>query len=482
MKFLDNISLLKLSGLEYFIFLDLSGISVNIYLIRRWENLLRINKNADLSLKIVDSCIFEDDPVFKNSKSYIKKLVEKYGLKDPSLIIGINDFRFSTRALPADTDDVQLWFTENTGKFLPEGQPAEEFVFSYQDYKKDEHQSHYFLVIARTNYIETIQNALSDLNIRILALFPFQLSILEAEHNKNNTLYIDLKKDRISFCFINHSILYKEIFISEDTSCNKMPEYFDEIKQYIIQSSGNQSLNDPEIYIDAHQNLHIESKILAGIFNNSKVHYNPAVQNKIYFSFVKLMNSFDSGINLLSKDLFENGREYVEKKSVFRLILGSAALLIIFLIFDFGMELYFSSRDKDIHDVQLIASLEKRGIEKLEKENVFIRSNISLVKSIKNNKLWTSAVMKQISEIIPEKCFLTDIKISEEATFTGIELNGYACFQQNIVDILAGMEAIKNFKDIKLVYSSSNNHDRRFVSDNAPDLIKFCIRANCYEN
>ena len=176
---LSNLSIIKLAGIKQFILVDIHKDTFELKLLLRKEKFYRvkqgpINSNYEIIYETSGS-ISNDYSVLTES---LKELLTKNKIKkEIFLIVGINEFKFYTAMIPEDVEDPELWFIENSNKFIPEGSTNNQFRFSYEKLKQDEQFSSYLVVVVRNDYVDKILEAVSIPKINLLAVYPFALAI-----------------------------------------------------------------------------------------------------------------------------------------------------------------------------------------------------------------------------------------------------------------------------------------------------------------
>ena len=136
---LNKISFLKCAGINKIIFIEVYSTVVKFVCLKSKEPFYKILGTKDfhkLEITAVENHPLEDD--FNIVSNLLKKFIDKNNLHDLLAVVGVNDFKFSNTYLPADVEDAESWFYENTSAFLPAGKSIDEFAYSYEKYKSDE--------------------------------------------------------------------------------------------------------------------------------------------------------------------------------------------------------------------------------------------------------------------------------------------------------------------------------------------------------
>ncbi|MBK7980279.1 MAG: hypothetical protein IPK06_09855 [Ignavibacteriae bacterium] len=333
-KYIKNLSFFRISGIRKFIVLDIHKDVAELYYVQIKEPLYRINKS-----KLIESInlLFSENIYFGNDLSlvteHLKQFVKKYELYETYIIIGINDFRFKTIKLPKDAEDNELWFEENTDKFLPEGRVSDDFIFSYEKYFEDEDNDYYYLVIARRNYIESLTKVCQVTGITIIKIspIPLQLHLIEIIKDKYK-LFLSFREEKIIYTFSDnkHNLIFGETFLSNINSVikgielknNSISNGLTEIKQN-LSSFINEYESELNIFTVSNNKDNDNYKsIVKSVFFTENV--NPDILNieKLKLA-IALNNTFtgkDDSINLLPPDISSNNYELLEKKTSLRIV------------------------------------------------------------------------------------------------------------------------------------------------------------------
>jgi Tfp pilus assembly protein PilN len=503
-NFLNNISLLKLAGINKYICIDIHSGFVKFSCLRRKEPFYKIQKNSGHEeFEIVAFSTHTGNDLVVIEK-IVKDFILKYSFNDAVIIAGINDFKFSLLQIPADTEDIDGWFSENRNKFLPEGRPADEFTFSYELYKKDENYKNYFVIIARSDFINSVYKACSSAGLKIICSLPFSLSGSVFFAENKNTLLLDFEEDKINYLFksAGDNIIYQEnycdIFYNnrennsltkeKSLNINSLNNFIEEIKQTVTLSFGVQNVENIDIYIICLPEYYnaISSQIkkyfdLYDLYPKSpseNIYYTASI-----FAANKVIDDFNTTQNLLNISVIKNEREIIEKQTAFRIVLAAGVILITLLLVAYFSENYINDRLAEQETVYLESEAKAESIKNLKTENSYLKNNLKLLSELKGNRVEYSSLLFDITKTINYGSCLSSIKLKESGgNLIYIEYTGISESQRSLAEFISNMEHSLRFRDISLVYSALLKETRQNlqVQLQEEDYISFKMTAKYY--
>lgn len=498
-KYIKNLSFFRISGIRKFIILDIDKDVAELNYVQIKEPFCRINKS-----KLIESInlLFSENIYFGNDLSivteHLKQFVKKYELEEAYLIIGINDFRFKTIKLLKDAEENELWFEENTDKFLPEGRVSDDFIFSYEKYFEDEDNDYYYLVIARRNYIESIISACQVSGITIIKISPFSLQLHFMDSLKEKfLLFLNIGKDKIIYTFSDNkqNLIYGEIFLSfqnistEDSEAKNtiIKNGLSDVKQNIIPLL-NEKVNELNIFITSsslenENNITLVNSIFLteyvnpNIFNTKHNEITPAIVLN------NLFTGQDDYINLLPTETETKNREVLEKKTSLRITLAFGVVLIFMLLFTYLGENIISSMKINNENKLVEVDSKTKMLETYENENSKLLNNLSMLSKLKGKRVIYSKVLLSLIDGLDNKSCFTDLSINETNNELIIKIEGLAYSQQNVTVTIENVENLDNFKDVSLEYANSverAKYNKARLPQNT--MIEFALSAKYNEN
>ena len=430
---LKNISILKLAGINKFILLDVYP---------GYLKILYLHLNKPFYKLTINSPVTDCEIIAYEKENYngslegiehiLKTFILKHSVEGAHLIIGINEYRAKTIVVNKEVEDVNLWFLENTDKFIPAGRPIEEFSYSYEKYKEDDDNYYYLIAVSRKDYIVKLTKACANTGIKILSITPFSLALHSLEQVKNvKAVLVDISLTALKYSYTDSNgnlftgEFYHQIFNSEPTESaggsidqNKLIELLKQLGEAIkFASNGNGTgeLNlflsvDPVYYKEIEE---VIKKFLLPVSLNKN--YEDVKPNLLTFFFVldNTTNKFDDKINLLDNEVIDKERFKVEKQIVFRATLASGAIIMSLLFLMFILESFVAGKIKAGQDNLLEVTAKTSVAEKLEVENLKLRSNLKVLEQLKGNRVTYSNLLTSLSKVVTKKSCFTDINLKE---------------------------------------------------------------------
>ena len=122
-KLLERLSFLKIAGKDKFLIINIYREWLHLIYLKSKEPFFRITKSDYIvNYRIVDKQLLKRDDSLSDIKDSINNFINKNNINDALTLIGINEFKLHSIKIPEDVDDIAAWFSENSTKFLPEGQ------------------------------------------------------------------------------------------------------------------------------------------------------------------------------------------------------------------------------------------------------------------------------------------------------------------------------------------------------------------------
>ena len=385
-NFINNLSLFRTAVIQKFLLINIYPDTVKFLLLKRKESFFKLSKtDAGNNFVILSSEHFDWMGDYFFLKSKLKEFIKTNNLKDIAVFIGINEFKFSTVTVQADTEDIDLWFLENSAKFLPEGRPADEFGFSYEKIKEDESHKYFNLVVIRSNYVNEIIKNLSAEGIRIYGIFPFHLAICSYDNpEEKNRLLLDFSSSKVLYSYLSRvSIFFSgEIFnqyIIDDDSIRKIDEEevnssLLQIKQNLTLNFGNNSIEQLEVYLCSRkEDYEILKSNVEKVFYDSPINSSHSTEEYAFlpsiFAYNKILKDNDLKINLLPQESQVKERELVEKQMGLKVILAIGGVIIFLLLLSNVLDGFLRSSLEEEQTNAITVNSETMKLNSLQKEN-----------------------------------------------------------------------------------------------------------------
>ena len=502
-NFINNLSLFRAAVIQKFLFINLYPDVVKFILIKRKESFFKLtNVDAGKDYSIISSEYFDCKADYLLIKNKLNEFIKKNNLKDAPAFIGINVFKSSAVTLQADTDDIDLWFSENAAKFLPDGRPADEFGFSYEQINEDENHKYFNLAIVRHDYVNEIIKNFSIEGIRIYGIFPFHFSINSFDYQaEKKRLLLDYSSGKIIYTFLSRTSNFfsGEIFskisvedvVERELNREEIKASLIKIKQNVSSNFGNNSLSQLEVYLCCRkEDYEIIKSDVENIFNEVPISINNNLKPEEHlflpslFAYNKILKDNELKLNLLPPEFQVKEREFIEKQLSLKFILGIGGVLIFLLLFSNALNGFLRCSLEEAQSNALTVSSDAMKLSNLQKENQYLRANYKLLKKLKKHEKKYSTLLYNISRFIKDGSCLTGLNIKEnENKSINIEIAGLAYEQQDIADIMKRMEDDKKFSDINLLYTSVIKPEELQLKGNIPhnkSLVQFNLSAKYY--
>ncbi len=504
-KKIENLSFFRLSGIRKFIILDIYKNYVNITFLKIKEPPYYLTKESLItSFNILFSELLEYGNDLSIISQKLNGISKKYKLDEAFILVGINEFRFKTIKIAKDLEDKELWFLENTNKFLPEGRLTDDFLYSYEKYYEDEENEYYYIIISRRTYIDEIINACQTgvFKVANISALPLAIHTLNFAKEKN-ILFLNIGFEKINYSYSNdkHVLFYGESFLvsNKNNSFNNTSSlYFtdfdaisnclNEIKQNLSSFLPNfennlniyfSTLNsNPNEIIPSVKSVFLTDLINEKPFNFEQIHLNSlsALNN--------LFNGNDSAINLLPSDVSKTNRDLLEKKTTLRFTLFFGVLLIFLLLFIYSSENWLNNQIQKYSNNLVELDVKSKMVENYKKENIHLINNLSVLNTLKSDRIIYSKILHSITSLANNKSCFTKLRIKELNKELSLNLKGLAYSQKNVTEIINNVEKLDGFYDVSLEYANTIDQAniRSKVILPKKTMINFSFSANYYAN
>jgi Tfp pilus assembly protein PilN len=486
-KLLKNISIAKIAGLKKILAVEILDDSIRATLFQRKKNLLKIiNKPVSPEDFAV---IFNEtlDKDFAILSSAIKSYLIKYKIKELYLVLGITECKYQKITVPSDTEDDELWFVENTDKFIPEGRSNSEFIYSYQKIKEDDYYRYYFIVTARKDYIESVIKACDLPGVKILCALPFHSSMLILkEFNEESHLSLIFLNARMQYVYNNEEGNFEigEIYYSNYADSNvkdKVEEALAKCIQSFIPQKSVQIINtilSCPLYLKENIKRYLEANISSQIkFIELKIESEilPAA-----FSIVNIYEDPDTQINLLCPDSDKYGRDSLEKKLWLNVTFAGSILIIFLLLISNSLSLFLNNIQLSRNEETAALTARQQKLTKLKNENKYYETNLEMLSKLKNDRNIYSNLLLSINDVTGARSCLSGLEIKNDKNILSINLTGLARSQTDVSDLLKKIGTVNGISNVSLVYSSVKEDENSQDAGKSVDkgFIQFNIKCN----
>ena len=504
-KLLERLSFLKIAGKDKFLIINIYREWLHLIYLKSKEPFFRITKSDYIvNYRIVDKQLLKRDDSLSDIKDSINNFINKNNINDALTLIGINEFKLHSIKIPEDVDDIAAWFSENSTKFLPEGQTSADFAYSYEKNFENEDSEFYQVAVARKDYLEKILNACSSNEIIPLGIYPFTLSIASFNSIKNqNTLYIDLLTNKIQIFYNSESgssyygEIYQELIddfyeINDEQLFEQQIEgALKKIKDSISVWLNSTNYSVDKLYINCQaQHFTIIKNIASEIFSthiiNSEFEKEDPSTLGALLTFNKIINNYDSGINLLPDENKNEEREKLEKYISLKLALVTGVAVIFLLLFSNVFKGYLI-KEMDQNDEELLMVKDQtKELESLTNERNLLNVNLKLYQNLRGDKRERySRLLSQLTHITNDNTCLLDLSIKEiSSEKIGLEITGCAYNQSDVAEMMHRMETKNTFTEISLRNSEfiETKYISRKLKISDKEIVRFNIMANYNAN
>lgn len=483
--FIENISSIRLLWMNEFLIIDINDNYANIVFIKYTDNPFKIKFNLkNPKFKIVSQI----ETNVNNLKSAIETIINQQNLKNASLILIINKFKFFNIALSKELIDENEdnSIEDLIKKHLPANLTNNEFILHYEKLREDESLEHYLVTIIRKIDIEKYFGIFNYDIFKLKFAIPFIYAI-SLQKNTNEKIYslIDFKKESLIYYQLNkeENVLKDEYFIDSEF-INSDNDYINFSKEKIIEIIRNiKSTNEMEIektYKVFLYSIFKQNDILNKLFAKLKLNkedgicyeYDNNIKHKLIYFF--LFNDKILNFNI-EKYFSKSGFYDIEKKITTRIIVTVSLILIVLLLLSYGLNLFSNNSVNEI-------SLQNQNILKLEDEikktNEYtekLKYDLKLLNQLRHNEKGISILLKIISFSSNENLFLTDLKIKKNNYEKyEVKLNGEAYSKDEVINYIKNLEAVSELSHIELIWFDKKSNTT-FKSNETSNNFQFSI-------
>jgi|GEM_PF-3006175 len=486
---LNKLNISKIAGIKKILTIDILDDSIRIALFQRKENIFKLsNKTSISNFSVISIEIVTRN--FDLIPQVLQKYLIDYKLKNLYVLIGINDCLYQKLNIPSDNEDDDMWLLENEGKFIPEGRPKSEFIFSYRKIKGDDNSHQYLVITARKDYIENIIKSCSGKGINILAITPFiTSSLIDSDLNENNSLFINVLNNKIQYAQkdIENNFSIGEIYFSESLSSitnedisipilhdalTKLTQLYFNIKP---SSSVRVFISCPNQFIDLIREF-ISSSLYASV---------NLVDNKLDSGLVSalyavrsIFSNNEAGFNLLTEEEYKAGWDVLEKQVWLNITIAGGVIIMVLMLLSNLLTLKLETSQSNYQDESTELSSKQDELKKLEDENRHFKTNLDILYKLKEKKSVYSSILFELDKITNSRSCLTDIEAMPDSLIFDVNIAGLAHNQSDVADIIRKVESLRKFSNVTLLYSSSDNESNSFGNADtvSKNLIKYSMR------
>jgi len=497
---INKISFFRLSGIRKFIVIDIHKRHAELNCIKIKEPPYQLSTEKLISSYHSvhsENIVFNDDLTLL--KKHIREITKKFEFENSYLVIGINEYRTKIIKLNKDIEEKEIWFLENTGKFLPEGRIADDFIYSYYNFYEDDENEFYLVNIARKSFIDNIVNVCQVDSLKILNISPFVLAI----HTLNNfktkkILYLNITSDKIIYSYSNEkdSVFTSEVILNPDeqeTNNNISPisshdiDHLEvslkEIKQNLL--SLNTNVDELFIYFSHFASIDNEiAELIETVFSTEHVNEEPLKIIPGNLNSLNVINSLytnkDVPINLLTVETDNENREQIEKDTTLKIVLTAGVILIFSLLSIFFLENWLNNI-KQNNEISLMEIDSKTNtLETYKAENNKIKNNLSQLTLLKNKRVIHSLILDKINSCIDKNCCFSNLSINKSPTGLEVKVEGLTYTQNDVTNFVNRIENLDFFKDVSLEYSNIIERSKLRSKAALPKnkMISFSISAS----
>lgn len=487
---LSNLSIIKLAGIKQFILVDIYKDKVDLKLLLRKEKFYKVQQGPiNSNYKI----IYETSRSITNDYKALTETVQELLTinkikKEIYIIVGINEFKFYTAMIPEEVEDTEIWFIENSTKFIPENSTKNQFRFSYEKLKQDEQFSFYMVVVVRNDYINKILDAVNIPKINLLAVYPFALAINKCNRTPDtNKLFFDIFNKRINYSFysLSGNIVYGEYFLNvshsselpAESEYNNVRVLKDDIIKMLEIVSGSvrrKNIEPLEILVNCNADClgmlnDFQSSLEQCGLNNKVLGKNEVSVTKSLIGFNNITCDIDNIINLVGEQNFKLQRSKIERRITTNTFL-ILSFIVLFLL------LIASSLNNFITDNKVIyissfseVEFELAVVEELKKESELLKSDLAMYLELRNRSPQMSTVLKVLPEALNDETVLTAVKIVVESdSRITFEVTGVVSAHSHVAELISNIDNQENFNNVSLMFISNIDRKRLYPQSILP--------------
>ncbi len=477
MSMLNKISYLKTAGVSELVLLRIRGGKAVIEGYKADKNPFKLSSSKPVLIreKLFEKKIkFDGD--FTTLLNELVRFAEESGLKDYSVVADPGVFRVKEIKTPFETTaDEELWFLENTQKFLPKSGDKDNFYYRYFKYHSDNDYASYIVAITRKESIDNFTRAAEKKKLNILSITPFQLSpLLQPAEPDKPRVYIEETEGSIQFFYNFEGGIIHDEFLNE-TGENSVDHY---IARRISDLLGKKKdLNqgvEPLLYYSGKEN---GKNIADRIQNMFRLDSTPELFPSGKSVIDMLFYDFGRHINFLEGPLLSSGKEKREKNILNRTIIAIGLTLAFFLSMNMFLAGFLTSRI-DSDEESLIEIESGRTLaEKLNKENDILKKNLLSLADLQNKHTRISHALKELSYVFEYGASLSSVETEGDENKVSFTLSGYVTDNEQAVHVVNKLERISGFNNVKLIHSGKVASNKKHPAD-----YQFTIRLDYYGN
>ena len=491
LNILNNISLTKIAGIKNVLTIEIFENHINTALFQRNENIFKITSKSTLNnFSIIVSENFDTE--LNRLPSIAKYYIEKFGLKDIYLLVGINECIFKKINIPLEVEDDELWFLEHNENFIPEGKSLDEFIYSYKKIISDENFRQYFVITARKDYVEKIVKLCAFPGVNILAVLPFSTTLLTSQFTSDvNTLLLVFLNNKLQYVRKDSENYFDfgEIYYNDEHGeppasgvlPSRMTDALNKLFQLFLQAK---PLDKSDIVLSCPQNLNVPLR--SYLLNNTNMNVS-IIDNHMNSEFLhhtltvsNIFENVDNIFNLLPVELSAIARNIIEKKLWLNITLALGSIILILLLSANLFSSLLKNTQSSINEEKTVLSLHENQLKQLKIENTYYKTNLAILYKLKDKKNLYTNLLRSMTEITDAKCCLTDIEIINSNNNLNIVITGLSYSQTDVTDLIRKLETLKLFSNISLIYSSVYTPDESSANTTSENkgLIQFSLRYN----
>lgn len=339
---------------------------------------------------------------------------------------------------------------------------------AYYDYKiiaEDSEKISVLLIVAKADRINPFLEALRSKNIRIekLSISAFVIrNLIKKTYNIENSIYISINDNAYECGAIINDFTVRsisgQIQFPDDSQINQIIRETHLLIGLLAKSGGSAKIiisaneQDYKIFFDKLAkmpvfNLSRDNKL--GLPKGSK-----HISSFALGCFLETITSDKNEFNLLAE---KNGKQ---NKTPF--IVTLVLLMVILLIGAFYVLAPIGIKQKEIEQIDNHISLLKPEMKKIEALNKEIKtksSDIETINNFKKHNILTMDILKEITEILPAKTWLTRIRITENS----VEIEGYAVQATQIIPKLENSKYFRKAEFASPTFRDPRQNNERFV-------------------
>lgn len=492
---LEKLSFLKAAGADRIIFVEFYQSHVKFTAVKRKEFFLKITKkHSGRNFEVIASESHKINSISSEVNKQLKGFIAKNKLQNAYVVAGSNDYKFKVLAIPNEVEDIDAWFSEKAAKIIPEGCSTTDFQYSFEQYYHDENNKYFFIAIARKDYIQRIHKIFSGLDVHLINISPFPLSLfISTSPEEYNSLYLDFTDTKIIYTLVNTpSNIYSGEFYLQLDHANRllMGDHLSEsISQFylsLLASAGDRNLQKLNIIICSREDEYSEiGSYLSKVFEPESINLSFEKLNPFFFgsylAFNKLFSDFDSQLNFLNEEIVIKERLFIEKSLAMRFILSLGIILMFFLLFSYISESLIFGRVNDVEEDALSSNLQSANLQSLDKEEKILKSNLEMLLGIKSKRTEFSKLLFDLSGAINNNTCLQNLNAKNVSNeIIKLDITGLSRSQQDIAASISSMEKSTAFTDVTLSYSGEKREQNTVTHQlfNKNSLLQFNIMAN----